>query len=244
MPRRMDSRIDLSDIEFLGSAERPSGHYHLSRHWRPEGGGSWVYEVHIDGALLMSSVSPLSERELATRALAAHPGEGPLRILIGGVGLGYTAEAALDSPRAGLVRVVDRMGFVIDWMTSGLLPLSERLVADGRVELVQSDVYADLLGEASEAYDLILIDVDHAPHMPLDEASLPFYTVEGQRRVAEHLAPGGLLAVWSAFDHDGFAAVLEATYPEAWREEIAWSVPVDDEPDQQLVNTLFFGRRS
>jgi spermidine synthase len=234
---------DLHDVEYLAATERSIGMLHLSRHWRPEE-RTWVYEVYIDGALLMSSISPLSERELATRAIAAHEGEGPLRILIGGLGLGYTAQAALESPRASLVRVVDRMDFVIGWMKDGLLPLSKLLTEDARVELVQSDVYGDLLGEASETWDLILMDVDHAPDMPLDPASLPFYTPEGQRQVAEHLAPGGILAVWSAFDNDDFAAVLADGYEESWREEIAWSVPHDDGNDQHLVNTLFFGRKA
>ena len=112
------------------------------------------------------------------------------------------------------------------------------------MELVQSDVYADVLGEATATYDLILMDVDHAPQMPLDPSSLPFYTAEGQEKVAAHLAPGGILAVWSAFDDDAFAAVLEAGYAASWREEVAWTVDHDDGGHQHLVNTLFFGRKA
>jgi len=234
---------DLNEVEYLAATERSIGMLHLSRHWRQEE-DTWVYEVYIDGALLMSSISPLSERELATRAIAAHKGEGPLRILVGGLGLGHTAEAALESPRAGLVRVVDRMDFVIDWMKDGLLPLSKLLTEDPRVEFVQSDVYADMLGDATETFDLILMDVDHAPHMPLDPSSLPFYTPEGQKQVARHLKPGGILAVWSAFENDNFTAVLKAGYEESWQEEVVWLVPHDDGNDQHLVNMLFFGRKA
>ena len=203
-----------------------------------------MYDVNIDGALLMSSVSPLSERQLATSALAKHPGEGPLRILVGGLGLGYSAQAALECPRAGTVRVVDRMDFVIQWMQDGLLPLSEQLNGDERIELVQSDVYADLLGPASETWDLILMDVDHSPDSPLDPASLDFYTPKGQARVLEHLAPGGILAVWSAHDNERFAAVLAQVYPESWREQIRWSVEYEGEEDQHLHNVLFLARKA
>ena len=135
------------------------------------------------------------------------------------------------------VRVVDRMDFVIGWMRDGLLPLSERLNADPRVALELGDVYAELLGPPDGLYDLILVDVDHAPDMPLDEASLPFYTPEGQDAVRRHLAPGGIVAVWSAHDNDRFAAVMERCYDHAWREDVRWNV--DSEGD--LHNVLFFG---
>lgn len=231
-----------NDTEYLDAVERSIGMLYLSRFpdsSRPDG---WVYTVHIDGALLMSSVSPLSERELATRAIAAHPGK-KLKILIGGLGLGYTAQAALESDRSALVRVVDRMDFVINWLRDGLLPLSDQLIKDERMEFVQSDVYADLMGPATETYDLILVDVDHAPDDPLDPASLPFYTAEGQAKVREHLAPGGILAVWSAWDNDLFAAAMAKTYPRAWREPIEWTTPVESDGGQLLHNTLFFGRK-
>jgi spermidine synthase len=232
----------MKDTEFLGSAERSIGMLYLSRHQRPDVPDDWVYDVHIDGALLMSSDSPLSERMLATRAIEAHPGE-QLRVLVGGLGLGYTAQAALDSPRASLVRVVDAMDFVIGWLQEGLLPLSASLTTDERVQLVQGDVYADLLGPPSETWDVILVDVDHAPDMPLDPASLVFYTPEGQQRVGEHLAPGGILAVWSAHDNDDFAAVLDQVYVEAWREHIEWNATRYDEDERPLHNVLFFGRK-
>jgi len=234
----------MNNIEYLGSAQRSIGLLYLSRFQKPNHPGGWVYSVHIDGDLLMSSESPLSERRLATSAIAAHQGTGQLRTLVGGLGLGYTAAAALDSPRTSVVRVVDPMDFVFEWVRKGLLPLSEQLNTDERVEFAQGDVYDDLLGEASEQWDLILIDVDHAPDMPLDPKSLVFYTPQGQRRVREHLAPGGVLAVWSAHDNDAFAAVLAEVYDKVWREPVNWRVPFPGQDDQMLRNTLFFGCRA
>ncbi len=230
----------MKELEFLGAAERSIGTLYLSRYpddSRPDG---WVYAVHIDGDLLMSSVSPLSERELATRAIAAHPGKS-LRILIGGLGLGYTAQAALESDRSGLVRVVDRMDFVIGWLKDGLLPLSKQLTEDPRMEFVQSDVYGDLMGPASETYDLILVDVDHAPDDPLDPASLPFYTPEGLAKVQQHLAPGGILAVWSAHPNGDFEQAMATRFQKSWTEAIAWRTPEASDGGQDLHNTLFFG---
>jgi spermidine synthase len=232
----------MEEPEVLDAVERSIGMLYLSRYrdlTRPCG---WVYTVHIDGALLMSSVSPLSERELATQAIAAHAGPS-LRILVGGLGLGYTAQAALENNRTALVCVVDRMDFVINWLRDGLLPLSEQLNSDRRLQLVQSDIYADLMGPAHETWDLILVDVDHSPNAPLDVASLDFYSARGQAKVREHLAPGGVLAVWSGSNNDPFAAVMEQSYAEAWVEHVEWSTAPEADGGQLLHNVLFFGRK-
>jgi len=230
----------MEEYEVLDAVEHSIGLLYLSRH-RDRSDG-WIYTVHIDGQLLMSSVSPLSERELASRAISAHAGASQ-RILVGGLGLGYTAQAALEDDRSAQVRVVDRMDFVINWLRDGHLPLSEQLCDDPRLELVLGDVYADLLGPSQEKWDVILVDVDHAPDDPLDEQSLAFYTEEGQARVSEHLAPGGVIAVWSAWNNDAFAEVMERSYPEAWREHVVWWTAPEAEDGQRLHNLLFFGRK-
>ena len=177
-------------------------------------------------------------RQLSTTALRLHPGKGPLRVLVGGLGLGYTAQAALEDPRVASVRVIEKMDFVMDWMRDGLLPLSAAFAAEPRIEVVQDDVYETLLGPASEQYDLILVDVDHSPIDRLADDIGRFYTEEGQQAVQGHLAPGGVLAVWSAWDNDDFADALAKVYPLSRREESRW----DDEEQEGnfFSNVLFF----
>ena len=225
-------------FEIVDSVETPLGVLDLRRRELPGHGGRIVTEILIDGDLLMSSRNPVSEQALSNSALALHAGTGGLRVYVGGLGLGYTAHAALGDARVGRVRVADRLPVVHDWLRSGQLPLSAQLNVDARFELVEQDVYAVLLGAATETYDLILIDVDHSPRKRLDEASAPFYTAEGQRRVARHLAPGGALAVWSADDDDLFAAVLEEVYPHAARERVRW----EDDEFGEMEEFLFLAR--
>lgn len=231
------------DFDVIDAVDTPIGNIYLSSRKIDADPPATVYEVHIDGALLMSSVSPHSEQELSTRALALHEGKEERRVLVGGLGLGYTAKAALAGQHVASVRIVDKMDFVINWMRKGLLPLSKELTTDPRVEFVLGDVYADLLGPASETFDLILVDVDHAPSYPLDRASLPFYTLEGQRAVSQHLAPGGVLGVWSAFDDDAFHEVMQQAYPGAVREHVRWPRPERNDSPDPFHNVLFFGRK-
>jgi spermidine synthase len=229
-------------FEILDSVDTAIGTLMLRRRELLGRAGMIVTEVTIDHEMLMSSLNTISECALSTAALAFHPEGKGLRVLVGGLGLGYTAHAALEDERVELVRVVDRLPVVMGWLRAGHFPLSEQLNGDARLELVESDVYADLLGPAEETYDLILIDVDHTPTELLDAASAPFYTPQGQERVKEHLAPGGVLAVWSAGDNDDFAAVLRHVYPESKRELVVWNNELIND-GQEIEDVVFLARR-
>jgi len=233
--------MPMDDFEVLDSAETPIGLIYLSRRTLPDGSGTVVTDVMLDGALLMSSENTVSECALATSALALHAGGDGLRVLVGGLGLGYTAYAALESGRVAALGVMDRLPKVGEWLHTGYLPLSATLAVDERFTLIEADVFGRLLGPAPEhPWDLLLIDVDHSPRDRLDEASAPFYTVEGQRRVAQHLAPGGVLAVWSAKGDDAFAGVLDEVYSYAEREQVQWTCENLGGP---MEHVLFLARR-
>ena len=227
-------------FEILDYVETPIGPLCLRRRELLGRKGVIVTEVTLDFELLMSSLHTVSEVALADVARALHGGV-PERVLVGGLGLGYTAAAALDGG-ATQVRVLDKLPTVMGWLKDGLLPLSERLNAEPGLELVEADVYAELLGPPGEVrWDLILVDVDHTPTERLGPGSEPFYTPTGLRRVAEHLAPGGVLAVWSAGDDEPFAQVMREVFPTATRERITWRNELIDQ-GEEIEDVVFLGR--
>lgn len=195
-----------------------------------------VTEVTLDHELLMSSYITTSERALARHALDLHQG-AQLRVLIGGLGLGYTAHELLTEggDRIAQVEVVEYLPQVIGWVADGLIPLADALQTDPRLTLVEGDVYARLADPPTEPYDLILIDVDHSPDERLGTRDTGFYTEAGLRRARRHLAPDGVLAVWSYAASSPFASALHRVFAEVRLEEITvWNDLVDEEQTDWL----------
>lgn len=171
-----------------------------------------VTEITLNHEFLMSSLHTDSEQALAEVALAQLSGS-QLRVLIGGLGLGYTAHAALQSDRVVEVEVVEYLPQVIQWMNEGLVPLADELTADRRLVVNQGDIYGRLAAPAeTRPFDAILIDVDHSPDDRLAAGDADFYTVDGIARAARHLRTRGVLALWSYAEHspllDAMRAVL------------------------------------
>lgn len=176
--------------------------------------GTVVTEMVLDHELLMSSHVTESERMLARRALDMHGGRR-LKVLVGGLGLGYTVREVLKSDRVAAVEAVEYLPQVIKWLEGDLIPLAGELKDDGRLRVVCGDVYARLASAPmpEQTWDLIIIDVDHSPDEPLGSTSSNFYTEAGLRRTREHLAPGGVLAVWSYARTSPFAEALGRVFP-------------------------------
>jgi hypothetical protein len=118
------------------------------RRRRDPASGEDVYEVKLDDEYLMSSLFTAGEVELARLGLAALP-DGPLDVVVGGLGLGYTARTALDDPRVRSLIVVDALAEVIDWHRRGLVPLGAGLASDPRCRLVRGDFFAMAAGSAA-----------------------------------------------------------------------------------------------
>ena len=158
---------------------------------------TWVYEVKLNGTFLMSSLVRTSEEELARLALARLDG-GDWRVLVGGLGLGYTAVAALASPDVESLEVIELLPEVIAWHERGLVPSGATLLDDERCSLVQGDCFERLREGAGQDLDAVLIDIDDGPGELLSPRHKSFYSVDGLGTARDCLRPGGVFALWTS----------------------------------------------
>lgn len=162
-----------------------------------------VYEVRLGDEFLMSSLFTVAEVELARLPLAELP-HADLDVVVGGLGLGYTAATALADARVRTMVVVEALGEVIGWHQRGLLPLSPALTSQKRCQLVQGDFFAMAsegfapdLGGACQQWHAIVVDIDHSPRHVLHPDNARLYTPAGLRGLAAQLHAGGVFALWS-----------------------------------------------
>jgi spermidine synthase len=176
-----------------------------------------VFEAMLGDEHLMSSLFTAAEVALATLGLAAVDAID-LDVVVGGLGLGYTAVAALDDDRVRSVRVIEALPEVISWHERRLLPEAGPLVDDARCALVAGDFFA-LIREggqfgpdAPHLVHAVLLDVDHTPAHLLHPSHADLYTAEGLDRLAGRLHPGGVFALWSDTPDAGFLATAREVF--------------------------------
>ena len=230
--------MPVLNVEILAYEQSPLGILCLRRRELLSQPGTIVTEVTLNHEFLMSSLYTDSERALARTALQMASGED-LRVLVGGLGLGYTVRESLWSDRVARVEVVELLPQVIDWLERGLVPLSDELRDEQRLVVTENDVYQRLTGPPDDLFDVILIDVDHSPDERLGEESVSFYDAQGLLAVRRHLATDGVLAVWSYAQSSPFADALREVFEEVHVEPVTY--------DNQLINEqqtdwLFFAR--
>ncbi|MFN3312341.1 MAG: spermidine synthase [Hyphomonas sp.] len=208
--------------------------------------GKDIFEIKLGDEHLMSDLFTVSEVALADLGLGAVEGGG-LRVVVGGLGMGYTALAALKDARVSELLVVEFLAPVIEWHRRGILPVGDALATDDRVRLVQGDFFALAAGgegfdpDAPGAlFDAVLLDIDHSPEMLLDGRSRSFYEPEGLRALAAHLRAGGVFALWSnERPSDAFTEVLRGVFADAWAERVVFENPYDQ---SEIVQTVYLAR--
>lgn len=187
--------------------------------------GADVYEVKLGDEHLMSNVFTAAEIALADLALAVLDRDD-LDVVVGGLGLGYTARAALADGRVRSVAVVEALPAVIDWHRRRILPGASQLVNDERCQLVEGDFFAHIAAGSSFApgapdrHDAILLDIDHTPTHVLHPSHAAFYTAGGLGLLAERIRPGGVFGLWSDRPDDDFLAVARAVFASCEAHEV------------------------
>lgn len=192
-----------------------------------------VYEVKLGDEYLMSSLFTAAEIELARLGLAAAQGS-ELDVVVGGLGLGYTAHAALTDPRVRTLVVVEALDEVVRWHEHDLLPDTAGLASDPRTRLRTGDFFAMARGHAEfdpdrpdRRFHAILLDIDHTPRHVLHPSHADFYTPAGLRRLSRHLRPGGVFALWSDDPPDSdFAAASAEVFAAAEARVVTFPNPL------------------
>ncbi len=195
----------MKPIETLARAPTPEGGELVL--WRRDG----VYHLSADGMALMTSRAHGSEEALARLAWEALPASRRIapRVLVGGLGFGYTLRAALDLvPPSAKVVVCEVFAAVLEWNRGILADLARRPLRDRRVEARQLDVWTALADP--EPFDMILLDVDNGPRAFTLRANQRLYERAGLERLRRGLQPKGVLAVWSSSPSAQFEAQLAA----------------------------------
>jgi spermidine synthase len=187
----------------------------LERVATPEGSlelrqrGKSSFLITIGGRVLMTSEAHRSESDLAALTCAAVPNHNRPRLLIGGLGMGFTLRAALDElPAAAEVTVVDLNAAIVAWCEGPLAPLTKHATADRRVKIVVGDVSRAIADARAASYDGIILDLYEGPHHANNRAGDPLYGTAALRRTAEALVPDGVVAIWSEEPDAAFEARL------------------------------------
>jgi len=206
-----------------------------------------IYEIKLDEDFLMSSLFTVAEVALANLGLA-ELSEPEVDVVVGGLGLGYTARTVLEHSKVRELLIVDTMREVIEWHQQGLLPLGEQLTSDPRCRFVHGDFFA-MSASRSKGFDpenrrrryhAILLDVDHSPRDVLHFSHAPFYEADGLRRLTSHLLPGGVFALWSNEPPDEqFHVALSEVFAYYETHVVTFSNPIQHRDE---ANTVYVAR--
>jgi spermidine synthase len=229
-------------FEELDFRNTPLGEISLRRRRIMQLGGQEVYEVKLGDEYLMSSLFHEVEVALADLGLQAVEG-AELDVVVGGLGLGYTAVAALKDARVRSLCVVDKLAAVIEWHQQGLVPLGPTLTQDSRCRLIEGDFFDFAQPEKGfdpsapgKLFHAILLDIDHSPKNLLHAKHGAFYSEQGLRALAQQLHPRGVFAMWSddAPDAD-FMRDLETVFVECRSHVVKFHNPLLERDSESTV---------
>lgn len=225
--------------------ETPLGELILRRRWDPVVDRE-VYEIKLNDEFLMSSLFTVAEEEMGRLALA-ELAPGALDVVVGGLGLGYTAQTVLENPNVRSLIVIDALSEVIEWHERGLIPAGAVLTSDLRCTLVYGDFFALLRSVAGPHHTwpdrllhAIIVDIDHSPRHHLHPSHADLYEPAGLRRLGQRLHPGGVFALWSNDPPDEeFMAALTQSFAEVKAEIVRFDNPLQE---RQATATVYLAK--
>jgi len=191
------------------------GEIQLQQWIETNGTGQPVYEIIFNGVFLMASYNERAGKAVATLAIEPLAGERQaMRALIGGLGMGYTLQAALDYDGIQAVDVVEIEEHIISWAKRFFGELNGHALSDPRVRLIQMDL-RDYLLQTEETYDAIILDVDNGPTWLALDSNQRLYERPALARMKDLLTEGGVLTVWAAERCPDFQKRLDEVFGQA-----------------------------
>jgi spermidine synthase len=199
----------------LARETTPQGEIQLQQWIETDGPSQPVYEIIFNGVFLMASYNERSGKAVATLAIEPLAGERQaMRALIGGLGMGYTLQAALGYDGIQAVDVVEIEEHIVHWAQKFFGELNGHALSDPRVRLIQMDL-RDYLFRTEETYDAIILDVDNGPTWLALESNQRLYERPTLARMKDLLTEGGVLTVWAAEKCPDFQKRLEEVLGQA-----------------------------
>ena len=237
-------------FEQIDSQPSVIGEITLRRRRIPAIGDRDIYEVKLGEEFLMSSMFVDAEVALSDIGLGETEGDN-LSVVVGGLGLGYTAVAALKHPRVNELLVVEYLQPVIGWHQQELVPLGKDLNADARNRYIHGSFFDLAIADPEtggfdpqapgKPFDAILLDIDHSPRALLHNASASFYTANNLRLMARQLKTRGVFAMWSNEGEDEeFMAILRDVFIDVECHVVRFFNPFQN---RESFNTVYVARK-
>lgn len=167
------------------------------------------YEIISNGTFLMATYNGESERVLVKAAIDALPDPG--RILIGGLGVGFSLAEALANTRTSKVTVLEIEEKIVAWNQNQLAPFSGHALGDPRVEIIQADLVA-WVEQATDRFDAVCLDIDNGPDWTVTDANRHLYSDQGLLLLRGLISRHGVVSFWSASAVPQFAARLRRIF--------------------------------
>ncbi|MDI3535424.1 MAG: hypothetical protein PWQ82_1789 [Thermosediminibacterales bacterium] len=179
-----------NEPEIIERAKTPRGEIQLQKR------GS-DYEIIFNGIFIMATYNGRSEKNMIELALKHLEKGKPKRLLIGGLGAGFTLQAALEHNEVKSVDVVEVEKKIIDWNRSYFDTFNNNALEDPRINMIEAD-FKEYIINCRDKYDLIAVDIDNGPDWVVMESNSSIYDVPFLQEIKQRLISGGLLAIWSA----------------------------------------------
>jgi len=235
-------------FEQIDSQPSALGEITLRRRRIPALGDRDIFEVKLGDEFLMSSMFVDAEVALADLGLEMTEGDS-LDVVVGGLGLGYTAEAALNHERVNELLVVDALDTVIHWHQQEKVPLGKVLNADPRCRYVLGSFFDFAVSDTGfdpdspgRLFDAILLDIDHSPRALLNESNASFYTTDSLGKMARFLRSDGVFAMWSNDPPDEpFMDTLRELFTDVDARVVSFFNPFQN---RESTNTVYLARKS